>query len=96
MNKDGDIEVNDAVEIVHVRPKRGPDSRDDTPTSSTVGASGLDGYASDKHGVPQFVAEGPGQTETESVTLMQHWKNTRRGWFTYVKTKEFWIVLALG
>lgn len=101
MNKDGDIKVTDAVETVHVRPKRGPDSRNDAPTSSTVGASGLDGCASDKaHGVPQFVGasqmEGPAQGEAEAVTLMQHWNNTRRGWLTYIRTKDFWIVLALG
>ena len=105
-NKVGDIEVTDAPEVVHVRPKQGPDSRDDTPTSSTVGASGLeglDGYAADKsqrHGVPQFVGESQmetsRQTETQPVTLMHHWKTARHGWLTYVRTKDFWIVLALG
>lgn len=105
-NKGGDIEVTEAPEIVHVRPKRGPDSRDDTPTSSTAGPTGLeglDGYAADKgqeHGVPQYVGahqmEVPKQTETQPMTLMHHWKTARRGWLTYVRTKDFWIVLALG
>lgn len=106
-NKSADIEIREAPEVVHVRPKRGPDSRDDSPTSSQQVASqaaSADYYAeydnNAAHGTPQIVGTpetmvGP-QDETRHVTLMEHWKNARKGWGAYIKTKDFWIVLALG
>lgn len=106
-NKSGDIEISETPEVVHVRPKRGLDSRDDSPTSIQQGAGpagSADYYAEydskAAHGTPQIVGAreamvGP-QDETRPVTLMEHWKNARKGWGAYIKTKDFWIVLALG
>ena len=57
-------------------------------------ASALGGYASDSKAFDQL--DGPGHPGAQPVTLMQHWKTARQGWLTYVRTKDFWIVLLLG
>lgn len=56
--------------------------------------STIDGYSSDSKAFEQL--DGPGRKDAQPVTLMQHWNTARRGWLTYVRTKDFWIVLLLG
>lgn len=105
-NKSGDIEISEAPEVLHVRPKRGPDSRDDSPTSSehAAGPTGLPGYYSeyygkDSHGMPKVVAPETmvgSQSKTPPVTLMQHWRTASKGWGAYLKTRDAWIAIGLG
>lgn len=96
IGKSGSIDFNNAPEVVRVHPKGGADSADDSPTSSTAGMKGtnIDGYADGENAYSQ--SNDANQPTKQSLTFMQQWKNARRGWLTYIRTKEFWMVLAIG
>lgn len=81
---DGDIEPVGHSNTVLVRPKGvavPPSGR----STNDVNAYGSPGYA-------EFgMNEGDGgETTVEALA------NRKKGWFAYVRTKDFWIVLVLG
>jgi len=94
-----------ARETIHIRPKA---SRDDeeSPSSSSSGArnTATEGQDAPKYGAPEVIGTGSDGAKDEvaedrrarRTTFMSKLKTKRRGWFAYVRTRDFWIVLVLG
>lgn len=79
-NKGADIGPVEQVDTILVRPKG----------SSVSDSSSGNGLAGQAHGVPELVG---GSGEGNAATTEE---KSKRRWFNYLKTKDFWIVLLLG
>lgn len=74
---------------------------DFSTSSGPVGQRGSVSAASNDHGVPEIVSSEDSsreiqQTEEEPRSALQRLRSTPKSWLAYIKTRDFWIVLALG
>ena len=82
--------------IGHYAPGKGPQP---DPTAGVVPENEHSGvYAPDKTGTETYVSS---ETEPNGVSahgneVLEHDAQTKGRWFQYIKTKQFWITLALG
>jgi solute carrier family 35, member F1/2 len=70
----------EVVDTAHVQPKGVSES----------GGSGNE-LVGQMHGVPEFVG-----TDANGHTVVEQEEKSKGKWFSYVKTKQFWLVLLLG
>ena len=80
LDKGADIGPVEQVDTTLVRPKG----------SSVSDSSSGNGLAGQAHGVPELVGGG---REGNAATTE---KGSKRRWFSYLKTRDFWIVLFIG
>jgi len=80
LDKGADIGPVEQVDTIPVRPKG----------SSVSDSSSGNGLAGQAHGVPELVG---GSGEGNATTTEE---KSKRRWFNYLKTRDFWIVLLLG
>ena len=80
LDKGADIGPVEQVDTIPVRPKG----------SSVSDSSSGNGLAGQAHGVPELVG---GSGEGNAATTEE---KSKRRWFNYLKTRDFWIVLLLG
>ncbi len=104
INKSTDAEAA-AIDTIQVRPKASRHN-DQSPSSSSSGARNTANLGQDapKHGATEVIDMGSDGKQNEvaedrrarRITFMSKLKTKRRGWFAYVRTRDFWIVLVLG
>src|SRR5438046_10526049 len=79
-----------SIDTTYVRPKA-----DNKGSSSGAGSgSGINGHAT--RDVPEFADEVTRGGEGRNGDAGEQLKKKKGNWFLYMKTKQFWIVLALG
>lgn len=91
----------ETIETVRVRPKTRPDSASSTPPSTSPSGQQI-------HGTPEVIDATGDDAGTSQDTAKRERRNIaqrfvfaerldrEKGFFRYLRTKEFWIVLVLG
>jgi hypothetical protein len=82
--------------IYHYAPGKGPQL---DPTAGIVAENQHSGvYAPDKTGTETYVSSEPepNGASAHGNEVLEHDTQTKGRWFQYIKTKQFWITLALG
>ena len=73
---------------------KGPANQQVTPTDDTQLAASSRS-SSVTHGAPEVI-EVPDRSRAGDDTAIDEIAESQTGWFAYVKTRNFWIVLVLG
>jgi len=80
------------VSTTHVRPKHGDNAASVSPIASSSSGSKA-------HGVPELVGNSFDEVsngDEHGAAGAQARLSEKRGWFEYMKTRDFWIVLLIG